>query len=259
MHVRSIFKRYSELILYKTYVELRSEASSYFLGMIWWVLEPALYLIAFYSIFHWGIRQGTDDYASFLLIALVHWKWFASSLISSSNSIVGSKSLISQVYLPKIIFPAFTVSISTTKFLITTIVMFVILGLFEAIPSWSNLFWLLPLWLIQLLIGFSLGSILAVLVPLAKDFKPIIENGIIVLMLISGIFFDIRNFDPDVQFFFLMNPIAALITQYRLIILEAGVPDFQILIAPILFTLVFGVISVYIHVRMNRIIPKLLI
>ena len=62
MNLIAAFRRYSELIAYKTYAELKAEASSYYLGVLWWVLEPALYLFAFYSVFRWGIRQGDKEF-----------------------------------------------------------------------------------------------------------------------------------------------------------------------------------------------------
>ena len=48
MNLRAALRRHSELVVYKTYAELKAEASTYFLGMAWWILEPALYLLSFY-------------------------------------------------------------------------------------------------------------------------------------------------------------------------------------------------------------------
>ena len=40
-----------ELVLFSTYAELRAEAARSYLGLLWWVLEPALMMGAFYLVF----------------------------------------------------------------------------------------------------------------------------------------------------------------------------------------------------------------
>ena len=42
-----MMNHYLELILYKAYADLRVEAARGYLGMLWWVLEPVLYMGAF--------------------------------------------------------------------------------------------------------------------------------------------------------------------------------------------------------------------
>ena len=72
-------KRYLEIIYYKTYADLRSEASRSYLGFVWWILEPVLYMSVFYLVFSVIRGQKDEDFILFLLVGLVSWKWFASN------------------------------------------------------------------------------------------------------------------------------------------------------------------------------------
>ena len=258
MNLIAALRRYSELIAYKTYAELKAEASSYYLGVLWWVLEPALYLFAFYSVFRWGIRQGDKEFIAFLLVALVHWKWSASSIVTASNSILEARSMILQVYLPKIAFPAFAIATSTAKFALTFSIMVIVLGGMGHL-SIVTFGWLIPLYGLQLLLLLGVGGLSAILIPFIKDLKPIIDSGIILLMLVSGIFFDIEAFPPQAQDYLYLNPFAVMITQYRHVILDGMPPEAGRIAYVAALTTLLIVATAVTHRLLNREVPKVLI
>jgi hypothetical protein len=43
--------RYLELIHYRALSELKMELSRLYLGILWWVFEPILYMVVFYLVF----------------------------------------------------------------------------------------------------------------------------------------------------------------------------------------------------------------
>ena len=69
---------YFELVLFSTYAELRAERSRSYLGLIWWVLEPAMNMAVYYLVFVVILRSQQRDYLPFLLIGLTLWQWFKS-------------------------------------------------------------------------------------------------------------------------------------------------------------------------------------
>jgi len=251
-------RRYAELVLYKTFAELKAEASGYFLGMLWWILEPALYLAAFYGIFRFGLRQGGDDFVPFLLVALVHWKWTASAITQGSNSIENARGLILQIYLPKLLFPTFSLATSTAKFALTLLLLFTLLATLGWLHT-EALLWLLPLYALHLLFLWGVAASLALLVPFIRDLKPVIENGIIVMMLVSGIFFDIQAFPSEAQTVFYLNPVAVLMTAYREVLLVGQAPAFDDLGYIATFGIVATLASLLLHRRLNRQVAKVLI
>ena len=64
---------YKEILLYGVYSDLRTEVARRFLGFLWWIIDPVLYMAAFYVVFALALRQGGEDYAPFLLIGMVVW------------------------------------------------------------------------------------------------------------------------------------------------------------------------------------------
>ena len=66
---------------------LRADASRLFLGYIWWVLEPLLWVGVFYVVFViiLGTREG--DFLPFLMVGKLSFVWFSKSVTQASNSI----------------------------------------------------------------------------------------------------------------------------------------------------------------------------
>ena len=67
-----------ELVWYKAYADLRAEAARAYLGVLWWVLEPLLYICVFYVVFGILLDRGGQGFVSFMLCGLVVWRWFSS-------------------------------------------------------------------------------------------------------------------------------------------------------------------------------------
>ena len=60
-------KHFIQLVLQNTWAGLRAEASRGFMGMLWWVLEPVIYMGVFYIVFAHVYQRGDKDYVVFYL------------------------------------------------------------------------------------------------------------------------------------------------------------------------------------------------
>jgi len=76
------------------------------------------------------------------------------------------------------------------------------------------------------------------------------------LFFLSGIFFDIREMPEQTQFYLHMNPMAIMIENYRIVLLEGNWPDWSLLGIVALFSAVGILVSVTIIQRFDRIYPK---
>ena len=209
-------QHYAEIVWYKAIAELRAEAARFYLGFLWWVFEPMLYMSAFYVVFGIIFERGREGYVPFMLCGLVVWKWFGSTITVCSNSIAANAGLMQQVYLPKYIFPAIVVVISTIKFLVVFILLMVFLVIYGYHPAAS---WLcLPVLIgLQLFLIAAVGGVIASLVPFVPDFRLILDNLIMLLFFMSGVFFDVSKAPVGIQHLLKLNPMAVLIEDYRII------------------------------------------
>jgi lipopolysaccharide transport system permease protein len=116
-----------ELILFSTYAELRAERARSYLGLLWWVIEPAMNMATFYLVFAVIFKTGSPDYVPFLLIGLTLWQWFKSCISHGGYSIWQQLPLIRQVKLPLQVFPSVQILTDTVKFLCILVLLLIVL------------------------------------------------------------------------------------------------------------------------------------
>jgi len=249
---------YFELICYKAMAELKAESSRSYLGFFWWILEPALYMVAFYIVFALVFQRGGAGFIPFLLCGLVVWKWFGSVVSGSANVILSSSALIRQVYIPKYLLPVTVLLNSTMKFLIVMCLFILFLLLYGIVPTVA---WLsLPMVIIaQFLFIACVAGFTAAVVPLLPDIKLILDNVLMLLFFISGVFFDISLAPDNVKTYLILNPMAVIIESYRVVLINGVWPDFFAL-SIILFISVLLLAGTYrIFKYYDRVYPKILI
>lgn len=245
-----------DLIIQKAKGGLRAEASRGYLGVLWWIIEPLFYMCVFYVIAVHLFHRGDENFIMFLLTGLIVWKWFATTTNTGANSLMVNGGLINRVYLPKIIFPLTVIAINTFKFLII-LTLFLVVILFTSLKP--SLVWLLLpiLILTELLLIISAATLFAAIMPFFPDLKVILDNLLLMLFFLSGIFFDINKMPESVRGYLMLNPMALLITMYRKLILNGVSPDFGQLLWIILFSLVILMFAVWLLRRFDRVYPKI--
>lgn len=240
-----------DLIIYKSWSQLRVEATRGYLGIAWWIIEPLLYIAVFYVIFEVLFQRGGEGYVAFLMAGLVVWRWFDNTVRVGANSVVDNIGILRRVYVPKLVFPSAIVVSNTAKFMIVLVIFLIFLLLYGVNPGYS---WLaLPLLLaIQLLLITSVTWLVAAAVPFFPDLKVMIDSGLTLLFFMSGVFFDLGAIPGRTADILRMNPMAILIESYRHVLILGDWPDWLVLGEVLLFCIVLLVIGWRLHMRLDR-------
>jgi lipopolysaccharide transport system permease protein len=247
----------TDLVFQKAWAGLRAEAARGYLGVMWWVLEPVMYMTVFYIVFVHLFRRGNENFIVFLLTGLIAWKWFNTTISTGSNSILNSSGLMNQVYLPKIIFPLTTIAINTFKFLIVLAIFLVFLQFTPMKPSLAWIF--LPILIIlQLVLITGITSLLAAIMPFFPDFRFIIDNILMMMLFLSGIFFDVTKLPADVRVYFFLNPMAALIAMYRKILINGTLPNLYHILYVMSLSFIVLFLALWLLRRFDRVYPKII-
>ena len=210
--------------IYRAYLNLVGEASRYYLGWLWWLLEPIAMTGVFYLVFTYIRQSNIENFAYFLIVGITMWLWFANGVANSTDCISVSRSIISQMRVPKLLFPIIAVAAATLKqgfvFAIVLILMGLVFGLNGA---WLSL----PvLALVQFILILAVGSTVAFVCCWVRDLRFVVRSGLTLMMFCSGIFFSVDRIAPEHQELFRLNPMFVMIEQYRLVLLHASAPDF---------------------------------
>lgn len=246
-----------ELVIQKAMAGLRAEASRGYLGVLWWVIEPLMYMCIFYFVFAHLFRRGDENFILFLLTGLISWKWFHATVATGASSLMANFGLMNQVYLPKIIFPLTNVAINTFKFLIILTILIILLQFTSAKVTWAWIF--LPvLVLTQLFLITGVTSLLAAIMPFFPDLRVILDNVLMMFLFLSGIFFDITRMPESVQQYLWLNPMATLIVMYRRLLLEGLAPDWLHVFGVFVFSALLLSLSIWLFRRFDRVYPKII-
>ena len=161
--------RYRALVHYLVLLDLRTRYRSSFLGFFWTLLHPILLMIVMWAVFSRVARIQEDNYALFLLSALMVWNFFQQSVERSLNVIVQNGVLIKSTYVPKVVFP---IALVISNFV--NMLLFLIAYILIALPTSHGVPWtlcLLPIVLTMLLLISSGATLLmSALTVFFRDF-----------------------------------------------------------------------------------------
>jgi lipopolysaccharide transport system permease protein len=252
-----MFRQYVDLIKFRAVADMKLEGSQSYLGVIWLILDPLLYLAVFYVLFEVLMMRGTPGFIGFALCGLVFWRWFDSSVKRASGSINGNSSIINQVYVYKLVFPIIEVVANTCRFSFI-LVLFIIFVIFYRQGISINWLALPAVLFVQLILSAGIGSLLALIVPFFPDLRKLIDNILMFFFFLSGVFFDINELDPDVQKYLYLNPMAVLLQQYRLILLDDQLPNWGVLIIVVSLALSLLALAVYMVNKLDMVYPRVM-
>jgi len=197
------------------------------------------------------LSRGDSGFVSFLLIGLIVWKWFDSSVRGCSTAILMNRGVIQQVYVPKYLFPLICIASNSIKFAIV-FTLFILLYTFIKQPPHPTYFALPIIILTQALLITGCGLVLCAIVPLIPDTKILIDNFMTLLFFMSGIFFKLDSAPQELQWLLELNPAAVLITLYRDILISNHWPnpmDIMYIVCLSIGLIFIGLYQLHIHDR----------
>lgn len=218
-------RQYFKLVDVLARMALKADASKYFLGYIWWILEPLLFVGVFYVVFNVFLNSGRADFLVFLMCGKLPFVWFSKSVTQASNSIIANAGLIGKIDVPKSLFPMALLQETLYKQSAVFALLIAVLIVYGYQPAWVWL-WLLPIVVVNYLLIVGCSFLGAILVCFMRDFSMLISIGMIFLMFTSGIFWDVHTLaDPRMTDLILaVNPIAFILDSYRQVMMYGQAP-----------------------------------
>lgn len=216
-------------------MSLKAEASRLYLSFLWWIIEPMLFVLAFYFVFSVLLKVGQEHYLLFLMCAKIPYMWFSKAVTNAAGSIVGNRGIISQLDIPKTIFPYAAIQVTVYKEIPVFLLLAALCVGYGYNPQMEWL-WLIPLIVALYLLIVAFSLLCALLVCYADDVRMLISMLMLFLMFTSGIFFDISTIAPPLRDYLLIfNPLAFLCDAFRTVFMNKGMYDLQHLAWLILF------------------------
>jgi len=247
-YLKEIFKR-KDLIVYLVTSGLKAQHRNSYLGYLWWLLDPLLGVLIFYFVVVVVFRSGkTADYGVYLVIGMIVWQWLASTINSASKSIVSQSGIISQVYLPKTIFPIGAALTQIINFGFGLLVIAIFLLFSKIIPG-TKIAWLPFIMTMQLFFMMAIALPIAYLCVFVRDMDNLVTHILRLWFFSSPVIWSQDRIPEKLRFLLDINPMYYFLAGYRNILLNNSNPDYLTLslIGATSFIFVLFIIYYYNH------------
>jgi ABC-2 type transport system permease protein len=113
---------YREILVNLVRKELKVKYTASFLGAVWSLLNPIVFLAVF-SFVVVVLQNRVPDFPVFLLSGLLAWNLFSASLLSGSRAVIDNANLVKKVAFPREILPLASVGVGLFDFVLQTAVL----------------------------------------------------------------------------------------------------------------------------------------
>jgi ABC-2 type transport system permease protein len=193
------------------------------LGYVWTLARPFMFFGVIYFVFTEivGLDKNVPNYGVYILFALVLFQFFAEATGNCVNALVMRENLLRKMRFPRLVIPLAVVLTALLNLGMTMIAVFIFAFANGVYPSWG---WLeLPL-IIAIVAVFSLGIglLLSALFVRYRDVQPIWDVTTQMLFYASPILYVTTMVPESYQQAYLANPIAALLAEMRVAVVDPG-------------------------------------
>ncbi len=220
------------------------------LGLYWSILNPIIFLAVYITVFgvFLNVRlPGTTsiwDFALYFASGFLPWLAFQDSVIRASRSIIDNKNYIKKVPFPSEIFPVYT---TLSEFVNLLIGLAIYLFLFIFLKGTLTIYiLLLPLAIIlQIVFTLSLAFFLSSGAVYFRDIPTMLGPLFMIWFWVTPIAYTVNLIPANFQWIVKLNPAYYMIEIYRDALFYGRMPEINILLPFLIFSIVMFVISIW--------------
>ena len=234
--------RYRELFWFLALRDILVRYKQAVIGIAWSILQPLFTMVVFSIIFGRLAKLPSDGvpYPILIFTALLPWQFFAQSMSSSSQSIVGSASIISKVYFPRLIIPTSAVISGTIDFCISFIILIGMIIWYKIVPT-ANIIYLPLFLLLAFTAALGVGLWLSALNVEFRDVFYVVPFLVQAGQYISPVAYSSSVVPEKWKLLYSLNPMAGVIDGFRWCILGTVTPNWAgIMISAVSVLVIFA-------------------
>jgi ABC-2 type transport system permease protein len=237
--------------------DLKVRYAGSFLGYIWTVLDPLLmtgvYWFVFTQVFHRNAR-GEQPYIVFLILGLLAWQWFSSTVSDGTKALVTDSRLVVSTNIPREIWILKTVGAKGLEYCYSLPVVAFFMAIYKVAPS--RYIYLYPVGLLlEAMLLTGIGLALSALTVIVRDLQRLVRIALRVGFYTSPIVYGLQSLDEKQRFVFMFNPLTGIIECYRALGFPSQFAGWSFLLASAIISALTLVAGLYVF---NRLEPAVL-
>ncbi|MCY7411044.1 MAG: ABC transporter permease [Chitinophagales bacterium] len=249
---------YRELMWMLAYKDYRIRYAQTILGFTWAFIQPLFTLIIFILVFNKAAKvdTGTIPYPVFAMTGMWAWSYFSYVMVQAGSSIIGSQSLISKVYFPRLIIPLSKSIVGFIDFIIAFVMLVILMVYFGYAPSINIL--ALPLIILAVVaLSLAVGIWLSALSIRFRDIQYIIPFMVQIGLYVTPVAYPSSRIPPEYLTLYYLNPMAAVIDGFRWAVLDTPLPEIKFLTYSCIITIALFISGIYYFKRVERVMADI--
>lgn len=245
LHLLRELWRGRELVRTLAERDLRARYKQTVIGFAWALVTPVTLMIVF-TVFFKRVAKidppGDVPYALFSYVGLLPWSFFSSSVSGGGTSLLSNMSLLNKVYCPREVFPI----ASTITAAVDNVIAVSVLGLLFVINGFApkaTSVWIPVILVVQVAFTVGVAFILSSTMVYVRDLRQALPILMQMALFATPVAYGLEKIPEGLRGIYpLINPLVAVIENYRRTILYGQSPDWgQMGLAAITsFVLLFG-------------------
>lgn len=234
-----LFSQHQQLITQLTKRDVLERYRGSYFGLAWSLAYPVLMLLVYMFVFgvifkmKWGIEPGSGiaeevNFGVIIFSGLILHAFLGECFVRSTALIIGN-----QQYVKKVVFPLAILSVVTIGTALFHLLAGLLILVVFALITGTQLHWtivytplvLLPF--IMLMLGIS--WLLAAICVFVRDIAQIMGVLVTILLFLAPIFYPLSRVPESLQIWMYLNPLTAIIQQFRQVVLFGEQPDWLVL------------------------------
>jgi ABC-type polysaccharide/polyol phosphate export permease len=220
---------YRSILKYLVSGELKVKYKNRLLGAAWAVIDPLVLMVIYLVLIKYIFNRGGPTYAVELLLGLVTYRWFSTSLLNASRSLLSNGKLLQTVKFPYSVLPISRVFINAVDLLVGLLILLVFVFFYGVNFTW-NWLWLIPLLVLEFQFIVACCLIVSIVGVYFRDLLNILTFGVRILLYASPILYAVDNLPAQYQELYMYaSPLASLITSFKNVMIFDQPPSIYIL------------------------------
>lgn len=207
---------YRDLFRFLIWRDIRARYAQSVLGIGWAVIQPLFSMIVFTIVFGRlaGVPSDNVAYSIFSLTALVPWTYFSNSATAAAGSLSSSSTLLTKVYVPRLVLPMAPVASKMVDFSISLLILVPMLIWYRKVPT-LDIVYLPILVLLMILAASGFGMWLAAIAVQYRDVNYAMSFAMQLFMYAAPVVYPASAIPSQYRFVYGLNPMAGIIEGFR--------------------------------------------
>lgn len=243
---------YREMVYSMVRRDLRGRYKKSALGFLWTFINPLCQIVIYTVVFSVIMRAGIEKFYLYLIVAMIPWIFFSSSLTGGSMSIVSQQDMVKKIYFPRLVLPISYVTSCFVNMLFCFVIIFLVIFVSGTGVSLVALLFLPITMLLEYFFALGLAMIVSACTVYVRDLEHILGVITMAWIYLTPIMYTMDFVPEKLRFVFYMNPMTYIVNLYRSVLYYKTIPSMLDLGVSFVVALVAMIVGMLVFDKLQR-------